>query len=85
MINSDLRQRVESLLRLQDAVEAAQADLKQAYADAQNAGYTTAALRRAVKIHTLDAEKRAKHDQGQLDLELYLAEIEGRAMQEAAE
>lgn len=85
MTNSDLRQRAESLTRLHEAVEAAQADLKQAYDDAASAGYTKAVLRKALKIHTLDSDKRAKHDRDQMDLELYLAEIEGRQMQEAAE
>ena len=85
MTNLDLRQRAESLTRLHDAVEAAQADLKQAYDDAASAGYTKAVLRKAIKIHTLDADKRAKHDSQQSDLILYLAEIEGRQMREAAE
>ncbi len=82
MSNSDLRQRAESLIRLHEAHDAAKADLDEAYADAVSAGYTKAALRKAIKVHTLTADKRAKYDSDQTDLEVYLAEIEGR---EAAE
>jgi hypothetical protein len=32
----------------------------------------------------MEAGKRAKHDQGQMDLELYLAEIEARELVGAA-
>ena len=80
--NSDLRQRAESIARLQTEVDEAKLALDDAYADAASAGYSTTALRKAMKIHSLTADKRAKHDQEQTDLELYLAEIEGR---EAAE
>ena len=38
------------------------------------------------KIHSLTAEKRTNHDSEQMDLEMYLAEIEGgERMAEAAE
>ena len=80
--NSDLRQRAASIARLQSEVDKAKLALGDAYADAASAGYSKTALRKAMKIHSLTADKRAKHDQEQTDLELYLAEIEGR---EAAE
>lgn len=82
MINSDLKQRAESLIRLHTELDEAKLALADAYEDAQSAGYSKAVLRRAIKIHTLDADKRKKHDTAQMDLETYLAEIEGR---EAAE
>lgn len=85
MTNSDLRARAERLAKLQEAVKDAQDDLKGAYDAAASAGYSKAALRKAVKIHTLEGQKRAKYDSEQMDLELYLAEIEGRSMREAAE
>jgi hypothetical protein len=42
-------------------------------------------MRKAIRITTMDADKREKHDTEQMDLELYLREIEGRQMREAAE
>ncbi len=80
--NSDLRQGAESIARLQTEVDEAKFALDEAYADAASSGYSKTALRKAMKIHGLTADKRAKHEQEQTDLELYLAEIEGR---EAAE
>lgn len=48
-------------------------------------GFNKASLRKAIAIARMDAAKRAKHDAGQMDLELYLAELEGRQkMAEAA-
>lgn len=85
MTNSDLRERAERLAKLQEDVAEAQAELKAAYDAAASAGYTKTALRKAMKVHTLDAAKRAKYDSEQGDLILYLAEIEGRSMREAAE
>ena len=65
----------------------AKLDLKAAYDAAASAGYTKAALKRAIKLHRMDADKRAKHDSAQAELILYLEEIEGRSRQfrEAAE
>jgi len=85
MTNSDLRERAERIAKLQEIADEAKADVKAAYDAAASAGYTKSALRAAIKIHGLDATKRAKHDAAQMDLELYLAEIEGRQMREAAE
>lgn len=83
MTNSDLRQRAQSIARLMDEADEAKQAVAEAIEDAASAGYTKAALRSAIKIHRLDPEKRAKHDQAQMDLVLYLEEIEGR--REAAE
>lgn len=85
MTNSDLRERADRLSKLHEDVAEAQAELKAAYAAAASAGYSKAALRKAVKIHALEGPKRAKYDSEQSDLFLYLAEIEGRSMREAAE
>lgn len=83
--NSDLRARAERIAQLEEAAKDARDDVKAAYDAAKSAGYTPSALRKAIKVHTMDASKRAKHDSEQTDLELYLAEIEGRSMAEAAE
>ena len=85
MTNSDLRQRALRIIDLEPTAKEAKQDVTAAYDAAESAGYTKAALKDAIKVHTLDAAKRAKRDSRQMDLELYLAEIEGRAMQEAAE
>jgi uncharacterized protein (UPF0335 family) len=68
---------------MMDDAEETRREITDAINDAAAAGYTKASLRAAIKIHRLDPEKRAKHDQAQLDLVLYLDEIEGR--REAAE
>lgn len=83
--NSDLKQRALRIIQLEEAAEEAKLDVRAAYDAAESAGFTKKALRAAVKIHRMDAEKRAKFDSAQMDLELYLAEIEGRSMKEAAE
>lgn len=83
--NSDLRTRAAEILRRHQAVDEAKEDLKAAYDAAESVGFTKAALRQAIKVHRMDADKRAKHDSAQMDFELYLAEIEGRQHREAAQ
>jgi len=83
--NSDLKRRAMEIIKRHEAVEEAKEDLKAAYDAAESVGFTKKALRAAVKIHRLDAEKREKHESEQSDLILYLAEIEGREMKDAAE
>jgi uncharacterized protein (UPF0335 family) len=48
------------------------------YKEAKDDGFTASALRKAIKIHSMDSDKRAKHDAAQADLETYLAQLEGR-------
>ncbi len=75
MTNSDLRERALRLIELEE----------KAYDAAASAGYTKAALKRAIKLHRMDADKRAKHESAQADLILYLEELEGRRVLQAAE
>ena len=83
MTNSDLHDRAKRLIELEEVAEDAKFDLKAAYDAAARAGYTKAALKRAIKLHRMDADKRAKHDSAQADLILYLEEIEGRRIADA--
>ena len=85
MTNSDLRSRALEIIRLQEVAEEAKEAVKVAFEVAENVGFTKKALRQAIKVHRMDADKRAKHDSEPMDLELYLAEIEGRRLSEAAE
>lgn len=85
MTNSDLRTRALEIIRLQETAEEAKEAVKVAFEVAENVGFTKKALRQAIKVHRMDADKRAKHDSEQMDLELYLAEIEGRQLRDAAE
>lgn len=85
MTNSDLRRRAEQIERLTAEIDELKLALAEAYDDAASEGYSKTALRKAIKVHTMDAKKRARHDQEQGDIELYLAELDGRTMQEAAE
>lgn len=81
--NSDLQSRALRIVQAEEAVEDAKADLKALYEEAASTGYSKAVLKRAIKIHRLESGKRQKHDSEQMDLEMYLAEIEG--CREAAE
>lgn len=81
--NSDLTRRAREIISREEAVEQAKEDLKAAYDAAESVGFTKKALKAAIKIHRLDADKRAKHDSAQMDLEMYLAEIEGRRIETA--
>ena len=70
---------------LEDQAEAIKADIKDEYGVAASKGYNAKALKAAIKIARLDADKRAKHESDQTDLELYLAELEGKRVMEPAE
>lgn len=85
MTNSDLKERAARLVQLEEAAEEAKLDVKAAYDAAASAGYTKAALKKAIKLYRMDGDRRAKHDNEQSDLLLYLEEIEGRSRREAAE
>ena len=80
--NSRLRDHADAIRALEDQRRQIAEDIKDRYTVAKSDGFTVTALRRAIKISDMDATRRAKHDSEQTDLELYLAEIEGR---EAAE
>lgn len=47
--------------------------IAEAYAEAKSEGINPRALRRAIKIASMDKLKRKTHDDDQLDLETYLA------------
>lgn len=81
MRNSDLRQRAESIMRLMEQRDELTMDIKAAFDAAASVGFNKAAMRKAIKVAALDADKRAKHESEQSDLILYLAEIEGRQME----
>lgn len=83
MTNMSLKDHAEIIIEMHEEIEGAQAELAEAYREAVSDGYTLKALRAAIKIHRMDPQKRAKHNQDQMDLVLYLEEIEGR--REAAE
>lgn len=71
-----------SIGRLEEERKALAGDIADKYAEAKSEGYTVSALRKAIKIFAMDASKREQHDAEQLDIEMYLASLEGR---EAAE
>lgn len=82
--NSDLKQRAESVMRLMDQRDELTLDIKAAFEAAKSVGFNAQAMRKAVSIARMDKAKRDRHDSQQMDLEIYLAGIEGRVM-EAAE
>ena len=83
--NSDLRSRAEHIMRLMDQRDELNEDIKNSFDVAKSVGFNPTAMRKAISVARMDAKKRAAHDSGQSDLLLYLEEIEGRAMREAAE
>ena len=85
MTNSDLKARAMTIQALLEQRDDISAEIKACFDSAASAGFNKSAMRRAIKITSMDADKREKHDTEQMDLELYLREIEGREMREAAE
>lgn len=77
MTNSDLRDRAEKIIRLMDQLDEFKTEITDRFEDAKSAGYTVKALRKAIKLHRMDGDKRKKHESEQLDFESYLAELEG--------
>lgn len=77
MTNSDLAERAEKIIKLMEMAEDLKTEIKDRYDDAKNSGYTVAALKKAIKVHRMDADKRAKHESAQLDFETYLSGLEG--------
>lgn len=82
--NSDLRSRAEHIMRLMDQRDELNEDIKNSFDVAKSVGFNPTAMRKAISVARMEAGKRAKHDQGQMDLELYLAEIEARELVGAA-
>lgn len=81
----DLTYFAKRIAGLEDQREAIKADLKDEYAVATSKGFNAAALKKAIKIARLDADKRAKHESEQSDLLIYLDQLEGKLVLEAAE
>jgi len=79
MTNSDLRDRADKIIRLMEQADDLKTEIADRFEDAKNAGYTVKALRKAIKLHRMEADKRAKHESEQMDLEMYLAELEGQS------
>lgn len=55
-------------------------DIREQYATAKAEGYTVPALKKAIKIFAMDKDARDKHDSAQMDLETYLAALEGQEL-----
>jgi uncharacterized protein (UPF0335 family) len=59
-------------------------DIKAAFEAAASAGYNAKAMKKAIRVASMAADKREAHNAEQLDIELYLAELEGRQERERA-
>lgn len=77
--NARLKHFADRLVRLEDERKALTDDIKDIFDEAKSEGFTVSALRKAIKIHAMDQAKREKHDAEQMDLELYLQQLEARA------
>lgn len=80
--NEDIDRRAREIRGLEEQRAAIGEQINDLYDAAKAAGYNPAKLREAVKITALPPDKRQKWDDGQTDLVLYIARLEGR---EAAE
>lgn len=85
MTNSDLKARAQTIQSLIEQRDDISAEIKACYDSAASAGFNKSAMKKAIKVASMSEDKREKHDTEQMDLELYLREIEGRQMREAAE
>lgn len=84
-MTTDLTQRASRISALMDKREDLDAEIKAAFEIAKNDGYKPAELRKAIKVYRMDDKQRAKHDDAQMTFALYLDELEGRQLREAAE
>lgn len=75
--NNRILEIAKNVIRLEEERKTAAQGIKEAYAAAKAEGFTPKALRGAIRIASMPADKRAKHDADQLDLETYLAAIDG--------
>lgn len=80
----DLRYFASRIAGLEDEKSNISEQITEEYVVAANKGYNAKALRRAIKINRMDADKRAKHESEQSDIETYLANLEGKRVMEAA-
>ena len=76
--NDRLKHHASNISRLEEERAEIAAVIREHYDTAKNEGFTVKALKQAIKIHSMDQDKRAKHDAEQTDLEIYLAQLEGR-------
>jgi uncharacterized protein (UPF0335 family) len=76
--NDRLKRIAAQISDLQGQREEINGDIKDAYDTAKSEGFTVKALKQAIKIHSMDQDKRAKFDAEQTDLLLYLEQLEGR-------
>lgn len=82
MTNSDLRHRAQTIQALLEQRDDITAEIKACYDSAASAGFNKPAMRKAIKVAAMSQDKRAKHDSEEMDIELYLAEIEGKGSSE---
>lgn len=80
--NARLQHYANEIGRCEDQKAAASEAIKDLYDAAKSEGFTPSALKKAIKIHAMDAAKREKHDAEQTDLEIYLAQLDGREIAE---
>ena len=76
--NDRLKQIAAQIACLEDEKRELAEVIKEHYDTAKNEGFTVKALKQAIKIHSMDQDKRAKFDAEQTDLLLYLEQLEGR-------
>jgi uncharacterized protein (UPF0335 family) len=82
--NSELQSIAANITRLDNLIDDYKEERKAAYEIAASKGYNAKALRKAIKVSSMDAKQRDRHDNEQGDLLRYLEEIEGEERRDAA-
>lgn len=82
--NSELQSIAANIKRLDDLIDDYKEERKAAYEIAASKGYNAKALKAALKIASMDAAKREAHHAGQMDIETYLAELDGNNLEMVA-
>ncbi len=77
--NAALKQYADAIIRLEGNRAEISESIKEIYDTAKAEGFTPGALKKAIKIHAMDKDKREKFDQEQTDLLIYLEQLEGKA------
>jgi len=73
--NSNVKDFITRIGRIEDEITVLKEDQKSIYAEAKAAGHNPAAMKQALKLHRLDADKRYKCERMQETVEEYRAAL----------
>jgi uncharacterized protein (UPF0335 family) len=83
MSNFTLKEAARQIAALEAQRADAALEIKAIYDAAKHYNFSVKALRAAIKVHSMTPGKRAEHDEVQADIETYLADLDGRRIEDA--